>query len=52
MLGDFNARVGSRQNDDNEEWHEKGPHVHGVLNDAGRELVSVVSINEAIMDNT
>ncbi len=30
LLGDFNARVGSRSEND-EWWDERGPHGHGVL---------------------
>lgn len=33
MLGDFNARVGSRGVDD-EWWYERGPHGYGELNEA------------------
>ena len=33
MLGDFNARVGSRRSEDD----ERGPHGHGILNEARRE---------------
>ena len=52
MLGDFNARVGSRMNQDDDWWYERGPHGHGVLNEAGRELLSFLSINEATVCNT
>ena len=34
ILGDLNARVGSRVEGD-EWWNERGPHGYGVLNDAG-----------------
>ena len=51
ILGDFNARVGSRVEGD-EWWNERGPHGYGVLNDAGRELLSFLSINEATICNT
>ena len=47
MLGDFNARVGSRVNQDDDWWYERAPHGHGVLNESGRELLSFLSINEA-----
>ena len=33
MLGDFNARVGSRAVDDDEWWYKRGPHGYGELND-------------------
>ena len=46
LLGDFNAHVGSRNKED-EWWHERGPHGLGVLNDAGRELLSFCSVNGA-----
>ena len=36
VLGDFNARVGSRMEDDDEWRDERGPHGLGVLNEAGR----------------
>ena len=40
LLGDFNARVGSREGSDDPWWYERGPHGHGVMNEAGRELLS------------
>ena len=36
MLGDFNARVGSRVGSNNEWWYERGPFGYGILNEAGR----------------
>ncbi len=51
LLGDFNARVGSRSEND-EWWDERGPHGHGILNEAGRELLSFCSVNEATVCNT
>ena len=51
LLGDFNARVGSRNKED-EWWHERGPHGLGVLNDVGRELLSFCSVNGATVCNT
>ena len=51
MLGDFNARVGSRGADD-EWWYERGPHGYGELNEAGKELLSFLSTNEATMCNS
>ena len=51
MLGDFNARVGSRVEDD-EWWYERGPHGYGDLNEAGKELLSFLSANEATVCNT
>ena len=41
MMGDFNARVGSRCLDDDDWWYERGPHGCGELNEAGRELLLV-----------
>ena len=52
MLGDFNARVGSRADQDDDWWYERGPHGHGVINEAGRELLSFLSINDATVCNT
>ena len=52
LLGDFNARVGSRSGDDKEWWDERGPHGFGVLNEAGRELLSFCSLNGATVCNT
>jgi len=52
MLGDFNARVGSRAVDDDEWWYERGPHGYGELNEAGRDLLSFLSTNEATVCNT
>ena len=51
MLGDFNARVGSREMDD-EWWYKRGPHGYGDLNEAGRELLSFLSTNETTVCNT
>ena len=51
ILGDFNARVGSRVEGE-EWWNERGPHGYGVLNDAGRELLYFLRINEATICNT
>ena len=52
LLGDFNARVGSRMVDDDEWWDERSPHGLGILNEAGRELLSFLSVNEATVCNT
>ena len=52
MLGGFNACVGSRAVDDNEWWYERGPHGYGELNEAGRDLLSFLSTNEATVCNT
>ena len=52
LLGDFNACVGSRSEADGEWWDERGPHGHGVLNRAGRELLSFCSLNGATVFNS
>ena len=52
MLGDFNARVGSRQGDDDPWGHVQGPHGYGECNDSGRELLAFLSTNEAVICNT
>ena len=52
MLRDFNALVGSRVSGNEEWWYERGPHEHGALIEAGRELLSFLSINEATVCNT
>lgn len=51
MLGDFNARVGSRQDGD-EWWNVRGPHGFGETNEAGKELLAFLSMNEATVCNT
>ena len=51
LLGNFNARIGSRSTE-SEWWNVRGPHSHGELNDAGRELLTFLSINEATVCNT
>ena len=38
MLGDFNARVGSRLDED-EWWHVRGPNGYGETNEVGKELL-------------
>ena len=60
VLGDFNARVGSRNDSADENVDDDasgqssnvlGPHGHGELNEAGKELLSFLSINEATVCN-
>ena len=46
VLGDFNARAGSREGD-GERWYAIGPHGHGCLNEVSKELLSFLSSNEA-----
>ena len=52
MLGEFNARVGSRAVQAGEWWYERGPNGYGELNEAGMELLSFLSTNEATVCNT
>ena len=56
MLGDFNARVGSsRPNvvEEEDQWENiRGPHGFGEVNDAGKELLHILSLNEATVCNT
>ena len=52
MMGDFNARVGSRLGDGDPWGHVRGPHGYGECNDAGRELLAFLSNNEAVICNT
>ena len=48
ILGDFNARVGSRDLAEEDYWGKsRGPHGFGKMNDAGKELLSFLSLNEA-----
>ena len=52
ILGDLNARVGSR-NDMDDTWEGvRGPHGYGETNDAGRELLTFLSTIEATVCNT
>ena len=52
ILGDFNARVGSREDEDDMWAAVRGPHGLGVFNDAGRELLSFLSSHQATICNT
>ena len=53
ILGDFNARVGSRSDVDADQWSGVlGPHGCEPANDAGRELLSFLSCQEATICNT
>ena len=52
VLGDFNARVGSRDGT-NDPWSRvRGPHGYGSTNDAGEELLTFLSMIEATVCNT
>ena len=53
ILGDFNARVGMRPAQDVDQWDRvRGPHGLGNLNDASKEFLSFLSLNEATLCNT
>lgn len=52
LLGDFNARVGSRNEKDDMWEHTRGPHGFAEANDAGKELLTFLSLNEATICNT
>ena len=53
ILGDFNARVGARNHVEEDQWQgSRGPHGLGEANDAGKELLSFLSLNEATICNT
>ena len=51
LLGDFNARVGSRES--GEQWAGvRGPHGFGAANDAGKELLSFLASHQATVCKT
>ena len=57
LLGDFNARVGTRSGvsdaDSADEWADvRGPCGFGECNEAGKELLSFLSLNNATVCNT
>ncbi len=52
ILGDFNAHVGSQDESDDPWGGVRGPHGFEGANDAGKELVSFLSINGATVCNT
>ena len=52
ILGDFNARVGSRTSEDDWCVNVRGPHGLAEANDAGKELLSFLGLNEATVCNT
>ena len=54
VVGDFNARVGSRERSSrNEMWSgARGPHGLGKMNEAGTELLSFCALNELVIMTT
>ena len=52
LMGDFNARVGSRECVGDLWDGVRGPHGYGVVNDAGKELLSFLSAHQATICNT
>ena len=52
LLGDFNARVGSRHPTGDQWGGVRGPHGFGETNDAGKELLGFLSIQQATVCNT
>ncbi len=54
LLGDFNARVGTRsRSGGSDAWEDvRGPRGFGECNDAGKELLSFLSLNTATICNT
>jgi len=51
LLGDFNARIGSRIADD--QWCDaRGPFGYDELNEVGEELLSFLAKNGTIVCNT
>ena len=52
ILGDFNARVGSRDFPGDQWDGMRGPYGFGELNDTGRELLSFVSSHQGMVGNT
>ena len=52
ILGDFNARVGSRE-EVSEDWSRvRGPHGYGTANDAGKEVLAFLAAHQATLCNT
>ena len=51
IMGDFNARVGSRQGEGDIWASVRGPHGLGEMNLSGQELLAFLSINEATLCN-
>ena len=47
LLGDLNARVGSRRDTDDTWKGVRGPYGYGESNDMGRELLTFLSVTKA-----
>ena len=52
LMGDLNARVGSREHVGDVWDGVRGPHGYGAVNDAGAELLSFLSAHQATVCNT
>ena len=52
ILGDFNARVGSRVDKDDPWGRVRGSHGYGSINDAGMELLQLLAAHEATVLNS
>ena len=52
ILGDFNARVVSRESIDDEWSNVRGAYGLGSINDAGKELLFFLSLHQATVCNT
>ena len=52
ILVDFNAHVGSRECVGDQWGSVRGPHGYEVINNAGKELLSFLSVNRATVCNT
>ena len=52
LLGDFNSCVGSGGSVAAEWEHARGPHGHGKVNEAGKELLTFLSLNKVTVCNT
>ena len=52
LLGDFNARTGPKSGK-GDQWDDvRGPHGYGVVDDAGAELLSFLSLHQTAICNT
>ena len=52
MFGDFNAHIGSRAGEADAWEHVRGPHGFGDMNEASKEFLNVLLLNEATICNT